>query len=371
MKKAIIFYASIGSGHYTAALALQAALCEFGAGWQVILKDVFPARARESGLTDLLSALSTTLLARPYTWAWHSGSMAALFQFSARLSWTRQRVLAIVRREQPDVIICTHALPCAILAGERQPRAALLAVSTDLQVHAYWPRRGVDGYVVGSTAAAQRLAKQGAPTEKIRVLGVPVRPEYARMATNRREDTPQMRPTRVLLIAGGGRNGPYLTLWPGLLRFFQSLAEQPLASVEWRLVFGSANWLRARAERMLSGRVDVTILGMTHEMPAHMQWADLVVTKPGGLTVAEALALSKPVVLLKRGAGQEFANTAILTAAGAGKLARGAGVRAQVARLAHNGEVYARMRSAAAQLAHPASSRAIAAWAVALAGGQS
>lgn len=370
MKKAVIFYASIGSGHYTAALALQAALCECAAGWQVILKDVFPARARESGLTDLLSALSTTLFARPYTWAWHSGSMAALFRFSARLSWTRQRVLAIVRREQPDVVICTHALPCAILSSERQYRAPLLAVSTDLQVHAYWPSRGVDGYAVGSPTAAQRLAKQGAPAEKIRVLGVPVRPDYARLAAYPPGDDTKKRPTRVLLIAGGGRNGPYLTLWPRLLRFFRVLARQPLQGVEWRLVFGSAHWLRARAERLLSGRADVTIFGMTHEMPVLMQWADLVVTKPGGLTVAEAIALSKPVILLKRGAGQEFANTAILTAAGAGRLARGADVRAQVARLAQDGEDYARMRRAAAQLARPASARDIAAWAVALAGGQ-
>lgn len=290
-------------------------------GWRVELRDAFSPRAQQTGLADLMSLLSTSIFPRIYTRVWKSGSMGALFQFSTWFPWISLRVLNIIKAEHPDVVICTHALPCGVLSKQNRTYP-LLGVATDFQVHAYWPVRGVDGYVVASRAAVERMQQRGVPAQKLRVLGIPVQPDFACLAGHNSTRSSSTR--RVLVIAGGGRSAPYLLLWPKIRRLVQLLARRPVDGVEWCFVFGRGDRLRREAERLLDGRSDVTLLGLTQDMPSLMDWADLVVTKPGGLTLAEALSLGKPVLLLQRGAGQEAANADIVVEAGAGRLATSA-----------------------------------------------
>jgi processive 1,2-diacylglycerol beta-glucosyltransferase len=364
MKKVVIFYASIGSGHYSAAQSIQAALLERGEGWQVVLKDAFSPRTRNSGLTDFISALSSTVLPGVYTRVWQSGSMSGLFHLSTWFPVVRLRIRNIMAEERPDIVVCTHALPCAVLAGSTQRAFALLAVATDYQVHAYWPVRGVDGYAVASQAAAERMQRRGIPADRLRVLGIPVQPVFACLAREQSAPAAQpSRPPRVLVIAGGRRNGPYLAVWPKILRLLRALAARPLAGVEWLLVFGNAGWLRRRAEALLAGRADVRILGLSGQMPEHMHWADLVVTKPGGLTLAEALSLGKPVVLLQRGGGQEAANSEVILRTGAGVLLEdGEQLPDTVERYARDAEWQARLQAGAAALSRPEAAHMTAAW---------
>lgn len=331
--------------------------------WDVELRDAFSPRARRSGLADMALVLSNTILPRAYTQAWESGSMRALFAFTAWFPWVRLRINQIIQAEQPDVVICTHALPCAVLA-KRERKFALLGVATDFQVHAYWPPRGVDGYAVASAPAAERMQKRGVPASKLRVLGIPVQPEFGCLQSSAKPPAGDSGPRRMLVITGGGRNAPYVPLYPKILRLLNLLAREPLDGVEWCFVFGRGDWLRLQAEKRLAGRADVTLLGLSGEMPMLMDWADLVVTKPGGLTLAEALALQKPVLLLQRGAGQEAANTQIVVESGAGMLVENAEAVLEAARrLTVDTSWVNALAGGVTRLARPAAAHEIAAWA--------
>jgi len=331
--------------------------------WNVELRDAFSPRARRSGLADIALVFSNTILPRAYTRVWESGSMRALFAFTAWFPWVRLRINQIIQAEQPDLVICTHALPCAVLA-KRERKFALLGVATDFQVHAYWPVHGVDGYAVASALAAERMQKRGVPAGKVRMLGIPVQPEFGCLQAGAKPPAAHSGPRRMLVIAGGGRNAPYLPLYPKIHRLLNLLAREPLDGVEWCFVFGRGDWLRRQAEKRLAGRAGVTLLGLTAEIPALMDWADLVVTKPGGLTLAEALALQKPVLLLQRGAGQEAANTQIIVDSGAGMLAESAEAVLEAARrLTDDMNWVNALAGGVTRLARPDAAQEISAWA--------
>ena len=65
------------------------------------------------------------------------------------------------------------------------------------------------------------------------------------------------------------------------------------------------------------GLANVTVLGYVNAMAELMEAADVVICKPGGLTVTECLCAHAPMILLGRAYGQEKANVRMLTAAGA------------------------------------------------------
>ena len=63
------------------------------------------------------------------------------------------------------------------------------------------------------------------------------------------------------------------------------------------------------------------ILGFVPNMHEPMAVADLIITKPGGLTTSEALALGKPLFILNPIPGQEAANRDFLLQHGAAEKA--------------------------------------------------
>lgn len=320
VKRVLIFYLSIGSGHLSAARAIQAALERRNPGVQVFVEDLFGGVHRPPGMTDLLTAVSTMLIPGLYDWAWQTGAMRGFFQLITWMPMLRKRVLDLLQQIEPEIVVCTHALPCAILSefGKKGNIPPLLAVATDFDVHPYWPVQRVDGFVVASLQARARLEKRGYPTEKIFNFGIPVQPVISDLAQSKNQNVDQ--PLRVLMLAGGGSLGPYLPIAKKSRAILKILSERPLPDTCWKIIFGKNSALLRSAKEIIGNRSDVQLLGFVDDMPAYMAEADLIVTKPGGLALAESLALGKPVLLLQRGAGQENANTAAVLAEGAGIL---------------------------------------------------
>src|SRR5262249_37071146 len=89
-------------------------------------------------------------------------------------------------------------------------------------------------------------------------------------------------------------------------------------------VTGHDRRARAALERLHPpSHVGLTVLGWTDEIPALMQAAAVLVTKPGGVTIAEATACGLPIVMSDPIPGPEEHNAQMIVASGAGILARG------------------------------------------------
>ncbi len=215
----------------------------------------------------------------------------------------------------PDAVICTHFLPVEILGKmrDRWPGTPPLTVSvvTDFEAHALWMEAGVDLYCVAAEETKARLVARGAAPDRILATGIPIsgrfsapqKPAAVRKQYGLRDDLPVM-----LVLGGGFGMGPVAEI----------LAEMDKVHLPFQtLVVAGRNEELRRKLAVQDRRHPTHVLGFVNNMQDLMAVADLIITKPGGLTSSEALALGKPLFILNPIPGQEAANSDFLLGHGA------------------------------------------------------
>ncbi|PYJ03051.1 MAG: hypothetical protein DME25_13700 [Verrucomicrobia bacterium] len=242
-------------------------------------------------------------------------------------SHSRGRFARCVRQFKPDAVLCTHYLPLATLGhlkwtkGPKGARAAgggrlgplflVVSVVTDFEAHALWMEPCVDLYCVAAEETKARLLARGAAAENVVATGIPIsarfssRPEAraVRQSLGLRDDQPVL-----LVLSGGFGMGPVAEILSELdkvPRSFQTL-----------VVTGRNQDLR-RELAAVDRKHPTHVLGYASNMNELMAVADLIISKPGGLTSSEALALGKPLFILNPIPGQEAANSDFLLERGA------------------------------------------------------
>jgi len=231
--------------------------------------------------------------------------------------FTAGNLRALIERERPDVVVCTHAFPCGAMAEYKRQYSdspPVVGIVTDYAVHGFWIHQNVDGYAVATGDVRDAVIERGVAPERVVASGIPVRSEFAPTGESRealRERLNLPRDRSVVLMMGGG-----LGIGP-LERMMHALdgMEMPLAAV----VIAGRN---ARMERRLLAAAEtvsypVRTLRFVDNVFDYMHAADAFVTKPGGLSMAEALVAQVPTVLCKPLPGQEERNARVLAEAGA------------------------------------------------------
>ncbi len=360
----VVLHATAGSGHQAAAKALARAIQLQDAGAQVREVDtlVFASRFYRRTYVQSYNAMASRA---PALWGalYHSWALAPVNRGTApmRLALDRmnlRRLVHVLERERADAILCTHFLPVEALSPRRRRlQIPLFCVITDFAAHPFWAFPHVDRYFVANEAVAQELAGHGVPGDRIEVTGIPVDARFGQRL-DRREARRHfgLDPGRpVALVMGGGAGvGPIADLAARLL----ALEVRPQVVA----VCGNNGKLRARLEGLpeASGG-DLEVLGFTHEVDWLLSAADVVVSKAGGLTCAEALAKGTPLVIFRPTPGQEVANAQLLESNGAAVHADSIEqVAREVERLLGDPERRRRFVEAAARLAAPQASERIA-----------
>jgi len=310
MKKVLILYTSIGSGHLSAARALESALKNQYSDIDVRVVDVFNSSIQTSKIPEYLTLLSILAFPGVYDRAWRSGSMKGLYQLTSRIWFIRGKVMRVFRDYNPDITVCTHTLPCTILANMKERTSRLIAVPTDFVAHPYWPIRGVDAFLVASEYTKKGLEKRGVEPGIVISTGIPVHPEFGELFPIANLSGKQ----KILVLGGSRQVAPYAAMKPILRHLILYLKMHPTRNIEWEFIFGNNKTLHAFAQRHLGEGEKITLEGYVDNMPKRLAESSLVMTKPGGLILAESLALGKPVVFLTRGTGQEAANTEFVEA---------------------------------------------------------
>ncbi len=263
-----------------------------------------------------------------------------------------------IERLSPDVILCTHFLPAELLSRRRATPARkagkkpppLWVQVTDFDVHALWVHPHVDRYCVASEEVAFRLEDRGVPREKISITGIPVMPQFtAPLGRDEcaRELGVDSRRFTVLMMAGGAGVGGLDELAARLLRLPQDMQLVALAGRNEDLLRRLKDLARAHPARLFP-------LGFTTTVERVMTAADLVITKPGGLSVSECLAKGRPMLLVSPIPGQEERNADYLLEAGAAiKASDPATLQFKFARLLQEPQRLAAMAAAAQRIARP------------------
>jgi processive 1,2-diacylglycerol beta-glucosyltransferase len=318
----LILTASYGSGHNEAARSLAAGFAARGATVTVV--DHF--RELVHPLFERLSReLYMTLLRRaPVAW----GAAYALGDWmpsDSPLTFGATRVGAgrlatLLDALTPDAVVSVHATPAAAmsaLAAERPRLPPHTTVVTDFVAHNQWIARGIDRYCVAAEEVGHEFVARGIPRERVIVTGVPLRPEFettvdpaaARRTLELRADAPV-----VLVMAGS-----YGTV--GRLPDVARALAHRRAPVQGVIVAGHDVELAARLQRLTAG-TGTRVIGYASGVRTLMAAADLLVTKAGGMTLAEAMAAELPMVLYGSLPGQEQRNERFASRAGIALAAR-------------------------------------------------
>ncbi|MEF3306106.1 MGDG synthase family glycosyltransferase [Paenibacillus sp. GYB003] len=252
----------------------------------------------------------------------HTKKGTTLSTMSSRLRWYGlKRIVRLLEETEPSVVVCTFPLAAAAMSALKMSGLTdipTVTVITDHTDHSYWVHPGTDLYVVGSDKVRRGLALSGVPADRIEVTGIPIRPPFSLGALE--TDRPALREKLglsvhkpVLLLMGGG----YGMMHEGVVRLMLENARSGAMQVV--VVCGHNEKLRRKLQERLDSEApghDVRLTGFITNMEQYMGAADLIVTKPGGLTTSEAIAMRLPMVLYRPLPGQEEDNADYLTGAG-------------------------------------------------------
>ena len=318
----LILTASYGSGHNEAARSLALGFARRGATATVVdhfRELVHPLFERAS------RRLYLALLRRaPILWGgayalgdWLPSDSPLAFGVT-RLGVSR--LAALLDRLAPDAVVTVHATPAAALSalaaeGRRLPPHT--TVVTDFVAHSQWIARGIDRYCVAADEVGREFVARGIPRERVVVTGVPLRPQFevavdsieARRELALRLDAP------VLLVMAGSHGGT------GRLPDVVHALDRLPGPVQGVVVTGHDRRLAARLQR-IAGSGRTRVLGYVTEVRTLMAAADLLVTKAGGMTLAEAMAAELPMLLYGSLPGQEQRNERFASQAGVALTAR-------------------------------------------------
>jgi processive 1,2-diacylglycerol beta-glucosyltransferase len=215
-----------------------------------------------------------------------------------------------------DVIVNTHFMPAEIIASlrkKRKIRTPQMTVTTDFETHRLWVNQPCDHYTTATDEGAAYLRYWGVPSDDVSVTGIPIHPVFAkakpRDACMKRQGITGGSPV-VLQLAGGFGVGPIGEIFTSLLA-----AETPIELV---VVTGKNAAAKKKLEAVKADkRHRVKVLGFTDQMDELLAAADVVVSKPGGLTTSETLARGAAMVVVNPIPGQESRNSDYLLENGA------------------------------------------------------
>lgn len=205
---------------------------------------------------------------------------------------------------RPHLVIATQMGAARVAGlGRRQGwfDAPILAVQTDFCAQPPWVRKEIDVHCVGSEEAKRQLIAWGVSANRIVNCGVPIDPAFAlsfdRTEVRRALGLHPARPV-VLLMGGGIRPAPLDAITRSL-----ELCRHPIQVLA---VAGKDHNMRQRLEAMRGQlALDLHVFGWSDSIPELMAAADLLITRPGGVTVSEALAAGLPTILAFPGPGME------------------------------------------------------------------
>ena len=312
--KIMLLTAATGGGHLRASAAVEQYIRD-NTGYEVVTVDFLKAinRFLDKTVCDsyrFMAKRVPAVFGRLYKQTNRENLFSGLVP---KLSGAFSNMLyPTIARYQPDVILTTHPFVTEMVSDLKEDGSVtvpLICILTDYGVHRAWIAPYVDAYVVASEDMVPELESFGVKREKIYPFGIPVhgvffhREDRDMLLRDLRLD-PEL-PT-VLFMAGsfGVSN---------IIKLYRELADTEV-KMQIIVITGRNQRLYEAFERELAGgeRIPTRLIYFTDEVEKYMHASDLLVTKPGGLTVSEALACNLPMAVFDAIPGQEEDNANFL-----------------------------------------------------------
>ncbi|MBS7526430.1 galactosyldiacylglycerol synthase [Fusibacter paucivorans] len=314
MKKvAIIFTAATGGGHNQAANALKNRL-EYQ-GIEVHIVNLFKSCPK---IVEVLVENGYTLMANHF-----SKLYGQLYYMSHRQTINKNMkklLIKLMRKHmkeqidiyQPDLLISTHPFFVNLMASLKvsgETNAKCISVITDLGVHRFYLHPAIDAYITGSQHTNQQLQRFGIRTDRIFDFGIPVKDAFYTATVSPPSDP---KPFTALVMGGSMGSTKLIKVLNGI-----KMVRKPMHV---HVVCGSNDRLRQYLNahgQYMPENITMTVHGFVNNVDELMTDADVLISKPGGLTATEALCKKLPMIIPFYIDGQEAENAEILAALGA------------------------------------------------------
>jgi processive 1,2-diacylglycerol beta-glucosyltransferase len=310
-------YISEVSGHHSATLAIEKAIRRLEPETQILNINAFNYTNPIS--EKIVNRIYMGIIKRtPRLWDYLYDNPSVVRKLEA-LKGTLHRFNSpkfknLFEKFRPDVVACTQAFPCGMVADYKKTYASdipLVAVLTDYVPHSYWIYDTIDYYVTPSEEVSARLARKGVAESKIRPFGIPFDPDFNEKLSRTKQEILEhlglTAGTPTILIMGGGQGlGPIKTIVKSLDKVTTEFQEIIVTGTNKKL-------FRFLKKKRKQYRKQMHVFGYADNMHELMSVADVIITKPGGITTAEALTKHLPMIIVAPIPGQETNNTAYLT----------------------------------------------------------
>ncbi|KKI90323.1 hypothetical protein WQ54_20355 [Bacillus sp. SA1-12] len=201
----------------------------------------------------------------------------------------------------PDLIICTHALPSYLLNKLKQQSCQtvpVINVYTDLFVNQLWGLSHIDYHFAPSQEVKQFLSNQGVKNNQILVTGIPVHPSYLKNDLQQKANENK----RINLLISGGSLGT-----GNIKKLLKKL--NPSGKIHYIVLCGKNKKLFQFVQSIKNHNIiPLPYITCKHEMNALYSDASGIITKPGGVTISETLRKRLPIFIYSVLPGQEEIN---------------------------------------------------------------
>lgn len=324
MKKILLFYASFGGGHLSAANSIKQCIDENFSDCETKLVDCMLY------VNKPINAISITAykeMAKKFPWVWgdiyahtQKGPLARISSTSNNLM--AKKLLKLLKEYQPDVVISTHPFGSQMVSYLKRKAlidCKLATILTDFAPHEQWLIGSdyVDYLFVSHEKLRQELINTGIDSNKVFATGIPLSNRFL-MHYNKEEIKHSFGldlNKKVILFFGGGEFGLGREVTIKILSaFIHNIKDHQIVAIA-----GKNEKMREEFNSLVEQEHSediVTVLSYTNQVPELMSISDLVVTKPGGLTSTESLSSGLPMVLINPIPGQEEENAEFLENSG-------------------------------------------------------
>ena len=314
----LLFYASYGSGHLSAATAIEQYIRENYPDAKTLKIDCVEYINKSINKIST-SAYKSIILKTPMLWGQvykllKNDTILDITQFSNR--FMAKKIFTLFEDFEPDLVISCHPLGGQItsfLKSHKKTNCKLATVMTDFASHKQWliGKDYTDYFFVSNIEMKTSLISEGIYPNKIYVSGIPISPNFYKNydKENIYKSLNIEKNKKNIIFFGGGSLG--LSSSSNIQAILTSLLQATDESHQIIIISGKNQKLYNDFQKTINNtyhKSQIKLIDFTTELPELLPITSFVITKPGGLTITECISTNVPIILINPIPGQEKEN---------------------------------------------------------------
>lgn len=314
----LLFYASYGSGHLSAATAIEQYIKENYPDAKTLKIDCVEYINKSINKIST-SAYKSIILKTPVLWGQvykllKNDTILDITQFSNR--FMAKKIFTLFEDFEPDLVISCHPLGGQItsfLKSHKKTNCKLATVMTDFASHKQWliGKDYTDYFFVSNIEMKTSLISEGIYPNKIYVSGIPISPNFYKNYNkeNIYKSLNIEKNKKNIIFFGGGSLG--LSSSSNIQAILTSLLQATDESYQIIIISGKNQKLYNDFQKTINNtyhKSQIRLIDFTTELPELLPITSFVITKPGGLTITECISTNVPIILINPIPGQEKEN---------------------------------------------------------------